>query len=532
MAALATWFTPSLSVISRSKGSSAVASAAYRACQNLYDKLYQKFHDYTPKRGQIYTAIFGNFAGDIEALWNAAEAADTRKNSRTAREIMIPLPDEWTEEQRKEYAKAVSEMLYIEYGVAGQFSLHAPNSKNKNHHVHILFTTREVINSEFGKKTRILDEGKKNGEVTNLRNRIADIMNKFAEKFGSDFFVTGGKFVEFDEDHVPTKNIPINSTPERRAELEEYNRNILDQRGRIKKLDNDLVQIELETNIVHKVQKEYLEQQRVKKKRLSKSISIESCSQIVEISSSVKLENVSSADEIEPNIIDTSNILTVETLSPAPSEYVKPVIDEIASSPIVEIKPFISENVILNTDVDGVEQDEYYDIEAEAFRIKSIFDGVLEKKSTIRENSRMIDSLKNQIKSIETYKPPLIENAFESVVHFIYPLLEKVFNVNDPIEERKKEVSKLNAKVENLKKQQIQLKSFCARPEILEACTKWQCNPRYAEIIDEFRKQSPDYKNPHQPQKQIEPASSLDYSDHPHHINNKLYVSPKPPGYD
>jgi len=532
MAALATWFTPSLSVISRSKGSSAVASAAYRACQNLYDKLYQKFHDYTPKRGQIYTAIFGNFDGDIEALWNAAEAADTRKNSRTAREIMIPLPDEWTEEQRKQYAKAVSEMLYMEYGVAGQFSLHAPNSKNKNHHVHILFTTREVTNSEFGKKTRILDEGKKNGEVTNLRNRIADIMNKFAEKFGSDFFVTGGKFVEFDEDHVPTKNIPINSTPERRAELEEYNRNILDQRGKIKKLNNDLVQIEIETEIVHKVQKEYLEQQRVKKNRISKSITIENGSQIVEIPSSVKLEIVSSVDEIESNIIDTSNILTVEVLLPAPPENVKPVIDENVSSPIVEIKPLISENLKLNIDEDDFEEDEYYDIEAEAFRIKNIFDGVLEKKTTFRENSRMIDSLKNQIKDIESYKPPLIENAFESVVHYFYPLLEKVFNVNDPIEEREKEISRLKEEVDNLKKQQIQIKAFCARSDILEACTKWQCNPRYAEIVDEFRRQSPDYKKPNQPHKQIETASSLDYSDHPYHFKNKLYVSPKPPGCD
>lgn len=70
---------PSLSVISRSNGSSSVASAAYRACVKLYDKLWDKVHDYTPKKGQIFTEIFGNFNGSIEELWNAAEAADTRK---------------------------------------------------------------------------------------------------------------------------------------------------------------------------------------------------------------------------------------------------------------------------------------------------------------------------------------------------------------------------------------------------------------------------------------------------------------------
>jgi hypothetical protein len=126
MAALATWFTPSLSVISRSNGSSSVASAAYRACVKLYDKLWDKYHDYTPKKGQIFTEIFGNFKGSIEELWNAAEAADTRKNSRTAREIMIPLPEEWTEQERKEFSKAVAQMLFEHYGVAGQYSLHAP----------------------------------------------------------------------------------------------------------------------------------------------------------------------------------------------------------------------------------------------------------------------------------------------------------------------------------------------------------------------------------------------------------------------
>ena len=38
MSNLATWFNPSLQVMQRSKGRSAVAAAAYRSCTFLHDK--------------------------------------------------------------------------------------------------------------------------------------------------------------------------------------------------------------------------------------------------------------------------------------------------------------------------------------------------------------------------------------------------------------------------------------------------------------------------------------------------------------
>lgn len=44
---------------------------------------------------------------------------------------MIPLPEEWTEEERIDYSKDVAQMLFENYGVAGQYSLHAPNKRSK-----------------------------------------------------------------------------------------------------------------------------------------------------------------------------------------------------------------------------------------------------------------------------------------------------------------------------------------------------------------------------------------------------------------
>ena len=225
MAALATWFTPVLSVLSRSDGKSAVAAAAYRACTRLHDALYKKEHDYTRKGGHVLSKIFGDHNFSIEELWNAAEAADTRKNSRTARELMVPLYFEWTDEQRVKYCDDLIAMLKKSYGVAGVYSIHKPHD-GRNYHVHILFTTREVVAGEFLNKTRVLDEGKKNGEISKLRERVAEITNTHSKLNGSDFYVTGGTFAEHIENHIPTVNIPINASKEHRNDLEDDNEKI------------------------------------------------------------------------------------------------------------------------------------------------------------------------------------------------------------------------------------------------------------------------------------------------------------------
>lgn len=500
MAALATWFTPSLSVISRSNGSSSVASAAYRACVKLHDKLWDKYHDYTPKRGQIFTGRFGDFIGDLEELWNTAEAADTRKNSRTAREIMIPLPDEWTEEQRVKYSEQVGNMLFMRYGVAGQFSLHAPNRVSKNHHVHILFTTREVANNEFGKKTRILDEGKKNGEISNLRNRIAEIMNEHAEKYDSDFFVTGGKFVEFDEDHIPTKNIPINATPEHRAALEEENRQIIEMRGKLKKVNGDLKNNEADIQAAISSYEESKEQTRVKKKRISQSV--ENLAQSVEKYSPAVAENVSPVlDEIEFNIIEKSIFVLNETLSPAPVEISTPVIDENLSKKEEFKARIIEPDDILN----------------EAFRLQKVYRQNQKNRELYKKNSSIIDKLKDQLKELDETK--------NSVVNFVInnmPVFFKHFLSidNDPIAQREDMRVNIVSDLEKMKSRQIEIKTLINNADVLKDCIAWECVLKYQNAIIEYSKQSPDYKKSDSIQSNVEPIYKIGVNSNVDHVGN------------
>ena len=126
---LATWFTPSLQTISRSAGRSAVAAAAYRACVKLIDQTTGLIHDYTRKKGHVETLLIG--ADDISELWNKAEAAENRKNSTVARELMLPLPDEWTNDERRECVRDIAQHLRNTYGVAVSGSIHAPNKHRR-----------------------------------------------------------------------------------------------------------------------------------------------------------------------------------------------------------------------------------------------------------------------------------------------------------------------------------------------------------------------------------------------------------------
>lgn len=237
---LATWFTPSLQVLQRSKGRNAVAAAAYRSCTLLNDEQLGKAYDYRAKAGHVCTELFG-VAGlemgmdDIGTLWNKAERSESRKNSAIARELMVPLPHGWTDEQRLLCVRGLAEMLVARYGVAVMTSIHRP-ANGQNDHVHILFTTRKVdAQMNFGKKTRILDD-MKTGEVKNMREEVCRVMNEHAKANGADWYVYAGKFAEVVDGHIPTAHIPVNAPAELREAMEAENLAIVEARPLLKRI--------------------------------------------------------------------------------------------------------------------------------------------------------------------------------------------------------------------------------------------------------------------------------------------------------
>lgn len=184
--------------VSRAAGRSATAAAAYRAGARITDERTGEIHDYTRKQGVEHSFIVAPFgvksAYDREKLWNAAEAAEKRKDSRVAREFEIALPDELPEHERRRLAVEFARELVDRYGVAADVAIHAPSrdGDERNHHAHILCTTRKVTQGENGelllgdktvfelsdKKRESLGLGSSADELIEIREMWAQIANR------------------------------------------------------------------------------------------------------------------------------------------------------------------------------------------------------------------------------------------------------------------------------------------------------------------------------------------------------------------
>ena len=203
-------FIASTKSISRGNGQSAVASASYRAGCELEDKRYGKTHDYSKKHGVMSADIIlpsslaaANADIDRSDLWNKAEDAEKRKDARVAREWLVNLPYELSEQDRKELAHSFAQTLADRYGTIADCAIHQPTQKEidrgadpRNFHAHILFTTRTAAlddNNEIiltDKATIELSDNKRRSlgmervshEITDVRQIWEHIANeKLAE---------------------------------------------------------------------------------------------------------------------------------------------------------------------------------------------------------------------------------------------------------------------------------------------------------------------------------------------------------------
>ena len=176
--------------IGRSAGRTATAAAAYRAAAEITDERTGEVHDYSRKRDvESATLILPEgapeWASDRAALWNAAEQSETRKNSTVAREFEIALPSELSAEERRAMAHDFARAIVARHGCAADVAIHAPGREgdNRNHHAHILCTTRRLTPDGFGEKCRELDD-RKTREVEGWRERFADLQNAHLERAG------------------------------------------------------------------------------------------------------------------------------------------------------------------------------------------------------------------------------------------------------------------------------------------------------------------------------------------------------------
>lgn len=183
-------FHLAVKAISRSVGRSATAAAAYRAGVEIMDERTGLIHDYTRKAGVEHREIVlpagaPEWAADRAALWNAAEHAERRKDAKVAREYEIALPAELLAEERRGLALEFAGHISERYGVAVDVAIHAPGREGdqRNHHAHLLTTTRKIGPDGMGAKTRELDvKATASSEVEQLREVWAGMQNQGLER--------------------------------------------------------------------------------------------------------------------------------------------------------------------------------------------------------------------------------------------------------------------------------------------------------------------------------------------------------------
>lgn len=168
--------------VSRGKGHSVVAAAAYRAGAKILDERIGQVHDYEKKQGVLYNEVLlpkgvNSKLKQPEMLWNLVEETENRKNAQLAREVVLALPSDEvvSDEDRIELCKRFVEKHFIDKGLAAQISIHAPHTNSKNIHAHILITTRRLLGNSFEKKkARDLLPEVRNGRVIKEDKIIKD----------------------------------------------------------------------------------------------------------------------------------------------------------------------------------------------------------------------------------------------------------------------------------------------------------------------------------------------------------------------
>ena len=136
-----------ISIVSRGKGKSAVAAAAYRSGEKLTNEWDGMTHDYTRKGGVVHTEIMlpphapPSFS-DRSTLWNSVELYEKAGNAQLAREIDAALPIELSREEQIRLVREYCSSQFVSRGMCVDYAIH--DTGKGNPHCHIMLTMRPL----------------------------------------------------------------------------------------------------------------------------------------------------------------------------------------------------------------------------------------------------------------------------------------------------------------------------------------------------------------------------------------------------
>ncbi|MDU6598006.1 MobQ family relaxase [Finegoldia magna] len=268
----------SVNIISRGKGKSAVASAAYISGEKIKNEWDGVTHDYTKKQGVISKEIFlPNHAPkeykDRKTLWNSVELFEKNSNAQLARNFIISLPKEVSIEENKKMIEEFVQKNFVKEGMIVDLAIHDESREgNQNIHAHIMTIVRPINEDgtwgQKSKKEYILDEkGEKilnkngkpktrkvelttwndKGNVEKWRANFSDLCNEYLAKNKIEKRVDHRSFKRQGIKQIPTIHLGASaSAMERkgiRTEKGDINREIKKQNELLKNIGNEIKKI-------------------------------------------------------------------------------------------------------------------------------------------------------------------------------------------------------------------------------------------------------------------------------------------------
>ena len=248
-------FHMSFSNISAGKGRSAIASAAYRSGEKLFDDKEGRHYFYArsimPESFILTPKNSPEWASDREQLWNEVEKKDRKSNSRYAKEFNVALPVELSESEQKELLTKYVQENFVDEGMVADVAIHRDHPDNP--HAHVMLTNRP-FNSDGtwgikSKKQYILDENgnktytgtskypksrkilmvdwDKKEKIIEWRHNWAVSVNQVLEQKNIPERISEKSFTEQGIDDTPTQHEGINS---KRYERKEFNQQVKNYR--------------------------------------------------------------------------------------------------------------------------------------------------------------------------------------------------------------------------------------------------------------------------------------------------------------
>ena len=219
-------------IVQRSKGSSAVAGAAYQAGEKLFSEYDQKSKDHRRKQPEVlYTEIMfpanapPEYA-DRATLWNAVEEVEKQWNSQLARRFILALPREVPTEMYPQMMQESCREHFVSKGMCCDFAIHDPDPPGHNPHCHIMLTMRAIDeNGKWLPKSRKVYDLDENGERIKLpsgnwKSHKEDTVD-WNEQYHAEEWRHGWELVQ-------NKYLELAGSPER-VDMRSYERQGLDK---------------------------------------------------------------------------------------------------------------------------------------------------------------------------------------------------------------------------------------------------------------------------------------------------------------